>query len=80
MNERAIEEMKNTARAVQKFGVDIVNGFTGSSIWHLLYSFPPVPESMIQDGFDLSQKDGTQSSMSLGSVALNLPWKYTLRK
>ena len=53
VNERAIEEMKNTARAAQKFGVDIVNGFTGSSIWHLLYSFPPVPESMIQDGFDL---------------------------
>ncbi len=53
VNERAIEEMKNTARAAQKFGVDIVNGFTGSSIWHLLYSFPPVPESMIQDGFEL---------------------------
>ena len=51
VNERAIEEMKNTARAAQKFGVDVVNGFTGSSIWHLLYSFPPVPESMIADGF-----------------------------
>src|SRR4029079_15693592 len=22
-------------------------------IWHLLYSFPPVPESMIEDGFEL---------------------------
>jgi len=51
VNERAIEEMKNTARAAQKFGVSVVNGFTGSSIWHLLYSFPPVPESMIDDGF-----------------------------
>lgn len=48
---RAAEEMKNTARAAQKFGVDIVNGFTGSSIWHLNYSFPPVPDSMIDDGF-----------------------------
>lgn len=48
---RAAEEMKNTARAAQKFGVDVVNGFTGSSIWHLNYSFPPVPESMIADGF-----------------------------
>ena len=48
---RAAEEMKNTARAAQKFGVDVVNGFTGSSIWHLNYSFPPVPESMIDDGF-----------------------------
>lgn len=51
VNERASEEMKNTARAAQKFGVEIVNGFTGSSIWHLNYSFPPVPESMIEDGF-----------------------------
>lgn len=51
VNERAAEEMKNTARAAQKFGVSVVNGFTGSSIWHLLYSFPPVPESMLEDGF-----------------------------
>lgn len=53
VNERAIEELKNTARAAQRFGVSIVNGFTGSSIWHLLYSFPPVSEPMIQAGFDL---------------------------
>ena len=53
VNERAIEEMKNTARVAQKFGVDVVNGFTGSSIWHLLYSFPPVPPKMIDAGFDL---------------------------
>lgn len=51
VNERAIEEMKNTARAAKKFGVDVVNGFTGSSIWHLLYSFPPVSPDMIEDGF-----------------------------
>lgn len=53
VRERAIEEMKNTARAAQKFSVGVVNGFTGSSIWHLLYSFPPVPESMIETGFQL---------------------------
>jgi sugar phosphate isomerase/epimerase len=51
VNQRAAEEMKATARAAQTLGVGIVNGFTGSSIWHLLYSFPPVPESMIEDGF-----------------------------
>ena len=51
VNERAIEEMKNTAKAAQKFGVPVVNGFTGSSIWHLLYSFPPVPQSMIDAGY-----------------------------
>ncbi len=53
VNKRAAEEMKNTARAAQKLGVSIVNGFTGSSIWHLNYSFPPTPPSMIDDGFKL---------------------------
>jgi sugar phosphate isomerase/epimerase len=53
VNGRAAEELKNTARAAQKFGVDVVNGFTGSSIWHLLYSFPPVPPAMIDAGFEL---------------------------
>ncbi len=53
VNGRAAEELKNTGRAAQKFGVEVVNGFTGSSIWHLNYSFPPVPEAMIHDGFRL---------------------------
>jgi len=48
---RAAEEMKDTARAAQRLGVGVVNGFTGSSIWPLLYSFPPVPEEMIEAGF-----------------------------
>ena len=41
VNARAAEELKLTARAAQELGVGIVNGFTGSSIWPLLYSFPP---------------------------------------
>lgn len=53
VNKRAAEELKNTARAAKRFGVGVVNGFTGSSIWHLLYSFPPVPGTMIDDGFKL---------------------------
>ena len=53
VNARAIEEMKQTARAAQRFGVDVVNGFTGSSIWHLNYSFPPVSLAMIDAGFAL---------------------------
>lgn len=53
VNERAIEEMKNTARAAQKLGVKIVNGFTGSSVWHLIYDFPPTPKSMFDDGYKL---------------------------
>jgi len=51
VNARAAEEMKQTARAAQKFGVSVVNGFTGSSIWHLLYSFPPNPPAMIEAGY-----------------------------
>ncbi len=51
VNARASEELMNTARVAQRLGVGVVNGFTGSSIWHLNYSFPPVPESMIDDGF-----------------------------
>jgi len=47
----AIESMKKSASAAKNFGVNVVNGFTGSSIWHLLYSFPPVTEKMIEDGF-----------------------------
>jgi sugar phosphate isomerase/epimerase len=53
VNQRAAEELKNTARAAKKLGVGVVNGFTGSSIWHLLYSFPPIPPSTIDAGFKL---------------------------
>ena len=51
VNQRAAEDVKNAARAAKAFGVDVVNGFTGSSIWPLLYGFPPVPDSMIDAGF-----------------------------
>jgi len=47
----AVEAMKNTARAAANLGLKVVNGFTGSSIWHMLYSFPPVSDEMIEDGF-----------------------------
>jgi len=47
----AVEQMKLTARAAANLGVKVVNGFTGSPIWHMLYSFPPVSESAIDEGF-----------------------------
>jgi len=47
----AIQAMKNTARAAKNIGVKVVNGFTGSPIWHMIYSFPPVSEEMIENGF-----------------------------
>src|SRR5215217_4877551 len=51
VQERAAEEMKNTARAAARLGVKVVPGFTGSSIWPFLYSFPPVPPEWIDAGF-----------------------------
>ncbi|MHC5075547.1 MAG: sugar phosphate isomerase/epimerase family protein [Planctomycetota bacterium] len=52
----AVETMKNSAKAAQNLGLKVVNGFTGSSIWHLLYSFPPVTEEMIEEGFQYFAK------------------------
>jgi len=52
VRERAAEKAIESAKAAKKLGVKVVNGFTGSSIWHLLYSFPPVPPEMIQAGYD----------------------------
>ena len=52
VRQRAAEEMKRTARAAARLGVGVVTGFTGSSIWPLVYSFPPVPPEMIDAGYD----------------------------
>jgi sugar phosphate isomerase/epimerase len=63
VRQRAALEMQHTAQAARKFfdaapaAVKkrlprvVVNGFTGSSIWHLHYSFPPVLPQQIQQGF-----------------------------
>ncbi len=49
---RAAEEMKNTAKAATKMGLKIVNGFTGSSIWHSIYAFPPTTQEYWDKGFE----------------------------
>lgn len=51
VRQRAAQEVMDTARAAAKFGVTQVNGFTGSSIWHLLYSFPPNDFAEIERGY-----------------------------
>jgi sugar phosphate isomerase/epimerase len=51
VRQRAAAEMKLTAQAAKNIGVGVVNGFTGSSIWHLIYSFPPVTPAMIDAGY-----------------------------
>lgn len=48
---RAAQEMKDTARAAARFGVKTVTGFTGSSIWHAVYAFPPTSQDYIERGF-----------------------------
>ncbi|MFT5050235.1 MAG: sugar phosphate isomerase/epimerase [Chlamydiales bacterium] len=67
VRQRAALEMKDTARAARRFfdaapahiseqlarsGRRVVNGFTGSSIWSLLYGFPPNVPSQIDAGFE----------------------------
>jgi sugar phosphate isomerase/epimerase len=51
VRQRAAQRMMDTARAAQKLGVKVINGFTGSKIWHLLAMFPPVPPTMIEEGY-----------------------------
>ena len=65
---RAAEKMKATARAARKFfdaksgprdpkSAAVVNGFTGSSIWHAVYAFPPTNQEYLEKGFlDFSQR------------------------
>lgn len=57
---RAAEEMKATSRAARKFFdarpdesvlAPVVNGFTGSSIWHALYGFPPTSQAFLDKGY-----------------------------
>ncbi|HOI47730.1 MAG TPA: sugar phosphate isomerase/epimerase family protein [Prolixibacteraceae bacterium] len=52
VRKRAAEEMVKTAEAAKRLGLDTVVGFTGSPIWHLLYSFPAVPPEMIRKGYE----------------------------
>ena len=51
VRQRAAEEMIRTGKAAKMLGLDTVVGFTGSPIWHLLYSFPPVTDQMIDEGY-----------------------------
>lgn len=64
VRQRAAERMKDTARAARKFfnarpgraagdnSPAVVNGFTGSSIWHAIYAFPPTDQNYLNRGFE----------------------------
>lgn len=51
VRQRATQEMIDTGKAAKLFGVDVVNGFTGSSVWSKLYFFPPTGEAEIDAGY-----------------------------
>ena len=52
VRQRAAEEMKMTARAARKLGVDVVVGFTGSSIWKYVAMFPPASQDLVDAGYE----------------------------
>jgi sugar phosphate isomerase/epimerase len=61
VRQRAATEMMNTARAARKFFdarpdasvlPPVVTGFTGSSIWHALYAFPPTSQAYLDKGYE----------------------------
>src|SRR5919107_6054783 len=51
VRQRAAEEMKTTARAARRLGVDVVVGFTGSSIWKYVAMFPPASQALVDAGY-----------------------------
>lgn len=51
VQQRATQDMMDAASAAKKLGVDVVNGFTGSPIWHKLYFFPPTSNEEIDEGY-----------------------------
>ncbi len=57
VRQRAAREMQDTARAAARLGVKVVTGFTGSSVWHSLYAFPPTSQEYWNQGFrDFAQR------------------------
>ncbi|KAA9165548.1 sugar phosphate isomerase/epimerase [Amycolatopsis acidicola] len=52
VRQRAAKELTLTAQVARQLGVDTVVGFTGSKIWPYVAMFPPVPESVIDAGYE----------------------------
>jgi sugar phosphate isomerase/epimerase len=68
VRKRAAQRMKDTAKAARKLRdaspdkisfPAVVNGFTGSSIWHSIYAFPPTDQKFWDKGFaDFAKRFG----------------------
>ena len=57
VRQRTAREFQDTAQAAAQIGVKTVTGFTGSSIWHSIYAFPPTPQAYWNKGFaDFGQR------------------------
>jgi sugar phosphate isomerase/epimerase len=51
VKQRCADEVKLTAKAAKLMGLEVVNGFTGSSVWGKLYFFPPTSQKDIDAGY-----------------------------
>jgi sugar phosphate isomerase/epimerase len=51
IRQRAAQEIIKTGETAKRLGINTVVGFTGSSIWPYLYSFPSVTQEMIEEGY-----------------------------
>ena len=77
----AIEQQKKAAYAAKNLGLGVVCGFTGSPIRHMIYSFPPVSDQMIEDGFKrFCRYLEIRSSMYMPSAEYDLLSRCILRK
>jgi sugar phosphate isomerase/epimerase len=50
VRQRAAEEMMATARAAQKLGAAILDGFTGSPLWAYVAGYPPASPATVASG------------------------------
>jgi len=52
VRQRAAAEIIKTGQVAKMLGLDTVIGFTGSPIWHMLYSFPSVSQATLDKGYE----------------------------
>jgi sugar phosphate isomerase/epimerase len=90
IRERCAEHMKKVARAARVFGVTRVNGFTGSSIWHKFFAFPPITPEEVEAGFkdfadrwipilDVFKKEGVSFNLEVHPTEIAYDF-YTTRR
>jgi sugar phosphate isomerase/epimerase len=82
VRKRAAKKMIDTGKACRKFmdlcpdkeqarKAGVVNGFTGSSVWHSIYAFPPTDQNYWQKGFDDFAKRFTPIMDAFDKVNVN---------